>query len=93
MFIGHLRVEIYIPYSRSLKDRRQVSLSLKDRLRRRFNVSVAEEPSNTWQRFELSCVYVTCYRQAAQNMMAKIEEYCRMSGEDIHVINSECEVF
>lgn len=68
-------------------------MSLKDRLRRRFNVSIAEEPSNTWQRFELSCVYVNHHRQTAQNMMAKIEEYCRMCGEDIHIIKSECEVF
>ena len=42
MAVGLLTLEIYIPDSRSLKDKRQVLRSLKDRLRGRFNVAVAE---------------------------------------------------
>jgi uncharacterized protein YlxP (DUF503 family) len=42
MAIGLLTLEIYIPESRSLKDKRQVLRSLKERLRGRFNVAVAE---------------------------------------------------
>ena len=42
MPIGMLTLEIYIPDAHSLKDKRQVLRSLKDRLRARFNVAVAE---------------------------------------------------
>ncbi len=42
MFIGVARLVLSIPGARSLKDRRQVVKSLKDRVRARFPVSVAE---------------------------------------------------
>ena len=51
MPVGLLTLDIHIPESRSLKDKRQVLRSLKDRLRRRFNVAVAElEHQDVWQR-------------------------------------------
>lgn len=42
MAVGLLTLEIYMPDSRSLKDKRQVLRSLKERLRRKFNIAVAE---------------------------------------------------
>jgi uncharacterized protein YlxP (DUF503 family) len=42
MIVGSLRVRLLVRESRSLKDKRQVLQSIKDRLRDRFNVSVAE---------------------------------------------------
>src|SRR5215472_5627497 len=42
MIVGSLRVRLLVRESRSLKDKRQVVLSIKDRLRHRFNVSIAE---------------------------------------------------
>jgi len=42
MPIGLLTLEIHIPDARTLKDKRQVLRSLKDRLRSRFNVAIAE---------------------------------------------------
>lgn len=42
MFVGVLRLTLHIPGARSLKDRRQVVRSLKDRLRVKLGVSVAE---------------------------------------------------
>src|SRR5262245_11780221 len=42
MIVGSLRVRLLLRESRSLKDKRQVVRSIKDRLRHRFNVSVAE---------------------------------------------------
>ncbi len=40
--VGVLTLEIFVEHSHSLKDKRQVVKSLKDRLRDRFNVSVSE---------------------------------------------------
>jgi len=42
MIIGSLRVRLYVRESRSLKDKRQVIKSIKERLKNNFNVSVAE---------------------------------------------------
>lgn len=42
MIVGSLRVQLLLRESRSLKDKRQVVRSIKDRLRNNFNVSVAE---------------------------------------------------
>ena len=42
MIVGSLRVRLLLRESRSLKDKRQVVRSIKDRLRNRFNISIAE---------------------------------------------------
>ena len=42
MFVGVLRITLQIPGARSLKDRRRVVLSFKDRLRQKLRLSVAE---------------------------------------------------
>jgi uncharacterized protein YlxP (DUF503 family) len=42
MIVGTLRVRLLVREARTLKDKRQVVKSIKDRLRNGFNVSVAE---------------------------------------------------
>jgi uncharacterized protein YlxP (DUF503 family) len=42
MIVGSLRVRLFLRQARSLKDKRQVVQSVKERLRQKFNVSVAE---------------------------------------------------
>jgi uncharacterized protein YlxP (DUF503 family) len=51
MVVGVCTVELFIPGSLSLKDKRQVLHSLKDRLRGKFNLSVAEvDAQDLWQK-------------------------------------------
>jgi uncharacterized protein YlxP (DUF503 family) len=59
MIVGLCTVELFLPESQSLKDKRQVLLSLKDRLREKFNLSVAEvDGQDLWQKavLGLACV-------------------------------------
>jgi len=42
LHVGTLRVRLLVREARTLKDKRQVLQSIKDRLRNQFNVSVAE---------------------------------------------------
>src|SRR5260370_35470995 len=42
MFVGVLRLSFHIPHARSLKDKRRVVQKLRDRVRSRFDVSIAE---------------------------------------------------
>lgn len=59
MIVGLCTVELYIPDGHSLKAKRQVLLSLKDRLREKFNVSVAEVgEQDLWQKAVLGIVCV-----------------------------------
>lgn len=59
MIVGLCTVELLIPESHSLKEKRQVLQSLKTRLRDKFNVSVAEVgEQDLWQKaiLGLACV-------------------------------------
>lgn len=59
MIVGLCTVELFIPGSLSLKAKRQVLLSLKDRLRGKFNVSVAEVgDQDLWQKAVLGIACV-----------------------------------
>jgi len=59
MRIAVLRVELHIPYSQSLKDKRMVLRRIKDRLQK-FNVAVAEiEHQDAWQRAGLGIVAIS----------------------------------
>jgi len=63
MVVALLTVELYIPYARSLKDKRMVLRRVKDRLQK-FNVAVAEvEHQDLWQRAELGLVAVSTTEQ------------------------------
>jgi uncharacterized protein YlxP (DUF503 family) len=58
----------------SLKDKRRIIKSLKDRLHHRFNVSVAETASHDrWQRAELSCCVVAVDRRQAEKVIASAD--------------------
>jgi uncharacterized protein YlxP (DUF503 family) len=59
MVVGLLTLELHFPGARSLKDKRQALRRLEDRLRNRFNVSVAEvEHQDLWQRARVAVVSV-----------------------------------
>ena len=60
IIVGLCTIELFIPGSQSLKDKRQVLLSLKDRLRDKFNLSVAEvDGQELWQKAVLGLACVT----------------------------------
>lgn len=55
VIVGLCTVELFIADSQSLKDKRQVVLSMKDRLQRKFNLSVAEvDGQDLWQKAVLA---------------------------------------
>ncbi len=60
MFIGVCTIEVHVPESGSLKNKRQSLKSLKDRIRSKFNVSVAEVGDNDlWQKASLAVAAVS----------------------------------
>ena len=83
--VGLLTLQIHIEHAHSLKEKRHVLKGLKDRLRNRFNVSVAEvDGQDTWQASVVAVVMVSRDRQRVQNQLAKAEsEAERFLGADL----------
>ena len=73
MFIGSLQVELLIPESTSLKEKRMVLKSIKQRLQNKFNISVAEvDHQDLWQRAMLAIVMVSNENRHVRQAMDKI---------------------
>lgn len=73
--IGVLTLEIHVEDSHSLKDKRHVVKGLKDRLRTRFNVSVAEiDGLESWQRSVIAVATVSGDRQRAEGVLQSVED-------------------
>ena len=72
--VGLLTWQLHLDGCMSLKDKRRVIKSLKDRLHGRFNVSVAETGHHDlWQRAEISCCVVSRDRRHADSVLASAE--------------------
>ena len=92
MPIGLLTLEIHIGDARSLKDKRQVLRSLKDKLRRDFNVAVAElEHHDTWQRSVVGVVTISNEEKHLREVLQKVlDEADRILGS--FLINQAIEI-
>ena len=75
MPIAKLIVEVSIPHAQSLKDRRQVVRSLKDKLRHGFNISVAElDDAALWNRATLGIVAISGSTAYLDGQMREVDE-------------------
>jgi uncharacterized protein YlxP (DUF503 family) len=90
--VGALRVEFFVPGASSLKAKRQVVKSVKDRLRNRFNVSVAEvDYLDKWQRAALGLSAAGAEGAYVRGILDAALDFLR--GEsDIQVAKHEIEV-
>jgi uncharacterized protein YlxP (DUF503 family) len=75
MPIAYLTIELRIEGAHSLKDKRQVVRSIKDRLRNSFNISIAEiDLTNLWQRATLGVVSISGSRDYLEGLMRNVEQ-------------------
>jgi hypothetical protein len=73
--IAKLTLEIEIPHAQSLKDRRQVIRSLKDRLRHGFNLAIAElDSSEIWNRATLGIAVISGSRSYLTGQLQQIDQ-------------------
>ncbi len=72
--VGVLTLELHVSESHSLKDKRHVVKSLKDRLRHKFNVAVAEiDGQDLWQRGVVAAVTVSADQRYAEELLQSVE--------------------
>ena len=74
MPIGVLTLELHLPQAHSLKEKRFVVRKIKDRLRARFNVAVAElDHQDLWQRAVLGVVSISSDRKALETLFEAVQ--------------------
>lgn len=74
MIVGLITWELHLDACHSLKEKRQIVKSLKDRLHQRFNVSAAEtDHQDLWQRAEVSACVVSTDRRHAEQVLREAD--------------------
>ena len=92
MTVGILQIALMVREAHSLKEKRRVVKSLKDRLRQAFNISIAEVGSqDAWQAADLGVAFVGTdprfVNQVLSQVMNKIEE-----NPAVEVIDHQMEI-
>ena len=73
MIVGVLKVSLLLRESHSLKDKRRVVKSIKDRVRARMNVAIAEVDSQDFhQRADLAAVTVSGSRNHVESVLKEV---------------------
>jgi hypothetical protein len=90
MRVGTLRLELFLPASDSLKAKRSVLNSVKERVRTRFNASVAEVGNqDLWQRATLGVAIVGgesgVLDRVLHDILAAVEREDRLSVLDYQI--------
>jgi hypothetical protein len=82
MHVGVLQVEISIPDAMSLKDKRQVVKSLKDRIAHGHNVSIAEVGAlDEHRRSIIGIAMVSNDKRYVEGALSKLVDFIRMAPQ------------
>ncbi|MBI5195706.1 MAG: DUF503 domain-containing protein [Nitrospirae bacterium] len=92
MLVGVLTLELHLLEADSLKSKRFILKSLKDRIRNKFNVSVAEVGDNDlWQRTVIGIACVANETRAIHQVLNSIREMA-LNIPTVEMINSKMEI-
>jgi uncharacterized protein YlxP (DUF503 family) len=84
MVIGVGSWDLSLPECRSLKEKRRVVKSLKERLQQRFRVSVAEtDHQDTWTRAQLTAAVVAPDAAHADSVLDTIDQFVVRDGRTV----------
>lgn len=93
MIVGLLTLDLHFPESKSLKDKRWVLRSIKDRIRNKFNVSVAEVGANDlWQRSVVGIACVANETTIIHRVFDSIIDKIILSNHSVEMIDSRREM-
>ncbi len=93
MVIGFLFLEIYFPYSHSLKEKRKIVKSFKDRIKNKFNVAFAElDYLDKWQRTRIGVVTLNTHKKPVDSLLNKIRTDAE-ENIDGEIIDSQIHYF
>lgn len=82
MFVGIVRIELHLPAAHSLKAKRSVVRSLKERIRARVHAAVAEvDHQDLWQRAALGVAVVSAEAGQVAEMVQAVRTLAESSPE------------
>jgi uncharacterized protein len=94
MVVGVLRLTLYLPENHSLKGKRQVLRAIKDRVRNKFNVSIAESDGHEmWQRAELGICQIGSDRGFVDSALREVVKFidslalAPLGEEELEILN------
>jgi uncharacterized protein YlxP (DUF503 family) len=91
MIVGTIRICLHFPDSHSLKEKRKILLSVKDRIKNKFNVSVAElEDNDLWQKSIIGVAVISNDQAHANAVLSKVSDMVN-SRPDLIVTDIEME--
>ena len=89
----HGTIELFLPASHSLKERRRVVNSVKSRLQSRFNISVVDtSDDHVWQKATLGFALVSSHFSGLQETLESIDRHLG-NNPDFEVIDFKYEYF
>jgi hypothetical protein len=93
MIVGTLKMRLHLRECRSLKDKRRVIRSLKDTVRNRFNVAVAEtDEQDAWQTAQIGVATVGTDTPFVESVLSSVVNYVRCFG-GVELIDQEHETY
>ncbi len=88
MYVLYGEISIFLPYCSSLKEKRKIILSIVDRIRKRFNFSIAEvDDQNLWQRCSLGFSAVTGNHSEIEIMVDAVYTTIERHINDIEILS------
>ena len=93
MVIGVCTLELSIPMSNSLKDKRSVIKSVAARLRNEFNISVAEvDMLDAWRSATIAAVTVSSDKDYAHGLLTRVALWVERHRLDCDLVDYEIEL-
>jgi uncharacterized protein YlxP (DUF503 family) len=93
MIVGACQIRLHLPASHSLKEKRKIVRSLVERLRARFNLSVAEiEEQDRWQLAVLGLTSASRDGTAAHALLQQAADFVEEQAGDYVVLDVEIEI-
>ncbi|MBE0713017.1 MAG: DUF503 domain-containing protein [Candidatus Aminicenantes bacterium] len=93
MVVGVLKLELFFPYAHSLKDKRRILHGFKDRVRKRYNVALAEvDFQDKWQRALLGIVSLNSQQAIVEEILGHVLadalnlQEAEVSGQEIRYV-------
>ena len=93
MVIGLCTIELHLPASNSLKDKRSVLKSVIRRIRNEFNVSIAEvDDQDVWRSAVLGVVTVSNDRAYAHGLLTRVVNWIERNRLDADLVDYQIEM-
>ena len=93
MHVGLCTIELRLPGNGSLKGKRSIIKSIRARVSREYNVSIAEvADQNKWQRAVLAVANVSSSAEYAHGQLERVVEWIETNRPDLELLDYRIEM-